>query len=137
MADTKNWASVFNVSIASVLKEGFFRRIANWFNGGVSNQQFWDKIRNELIPKITLKMGEDAVQSIENSIRPSVNTAYSFVEHSIRDIYVQCKYDCDAATKKMKELNEVGAIEDLIKGLKVKINKCSKSIAEIDSVLKS
>jgi len=137
MADTKNRASVFNVSIASVLKEGFFRRIANWFNGGVSNQQFWDKIRNELIPKITLKMGEDAVQSIENSIRPSVNTAYSFVEHSIRDIYVQCKYDCDAATKKMKELNEVGAIEDLIKGLKVKINKCSKSIAEIDSVLKS
>lgn len=137
MADTKNWASVFNVSIASVLKEGFFRKIANWFNGGVSNQQFWDKIRNDLIPKITLKMGADAVQSIESSIRPSVNTAYSFVEHSIRDIYVQCKYDCDAAIKKMKELDEVGAIEELIKGLEVKIKKCNKSIAEIDSVLKS
>ena len=137
MADTKNWASVFNVRIASVLKEGFFRRIANWFNGGVSNQQFWDKIRNELIPQITLKMGEDAVKSIEKSIRPSVNTAYSFVEHSIRDIYVQCKYDCDAAIKKMKELDEAGAIEELIKGLEVKIKKCNKSIAEIDSVLKS
>lgn len=137
MADTKNWASVFNASIASVLKEGFFGSIVNWFKGGVTDQQFWDKIRNELIPRITLKMSVDAVQNIGSSIGSSVNTAYAFVEHSIRDIYVQCKYDCDAAINKMNELDEAGAIEDLIKDLVVKIKKCRKSIAEIESVLKS
>lgn len=137
MADTKNWVSVFNTSIASVLKQGFFGNIASWFKGGVTNQEFWDKIRNELIPKITLEMGLGAVQNIEGSIRPSVNTAYSSVEHSIRDIYVQCKYDCDSAIKKMKDLDEVGAIEGLIQSFQAKIKKCSESIAEIDSVLKS
>lgn len=137
MSDTKNWVAVFYSSIASVLKEGFFSRIANWFRGGVSNQEFWNKIRNDLIPKISLRMGATALLNIEQSIRPSVNTAYSYVEHSIRDIYVQCKYDCDAAIKKMKELNEVGAIEGLISSLKAKIGKCTKSIMEIESVMRS
>lgn len=136
MADTKNWVSVFNTSVARVLKQGFFGSIASWFKGGVTNQDFWDKIRNVLIPQITLKMGLDAIQNIEDSIRPSVNTAYSSVEHSIRDIYVQCKYDCDAAIQKMKDLDEVGAIENLIQSLEAKIRKCDKSILEIDSVLK-
>ena len=136
MADTKNWVSVFNTSVARVLKQGFFCSIASWFKGGVTNQDFWDKIRNVLIPQITLKMGLDAIQNIEDSIRPSVNTAYSSVEHSIRDIYVQCKYDCDAAIQKMKDLDEVGAIENLIQSLEAKIRKCDKSILEIDSVLK-
>ena len=136
MADAKNWVSVFNTSVARVLKQGFFGSIASWFKGGVTNQDFWDKIRNVLIPQITLKMGLDAIQNIEDSIRPSVNTAYSSVEHSIRDIYVQCKYDCDAAIQKMKDLDEVGAIENLIQSLEAKIRKCDKSILEIDSVLK-
>ena len=136
MADTKNWVSVFNTSVARVLKQGFFGSIASWFKGGVTNQDFWDKIRNVLIPQITLKMGLDAIQNIEDSIRPSVNTAYSSVEHSIRDIYVQCKYDCDAAIQKMKDLDEVGAIENLIQSLEAKIRKCDKFILEIDSVLK-
>lgn len=137
MADTKNWVSVFNASISRVLKQGFFGSIASWFKGGVTNQDFWDKIRNVLIPQITLKMGLDAIQNIEDSIRPSVNTAYSSVEHSIRDIYVQCKYDCDAAIKTMNELNEVGAIENLIQSLEAKIEKCDKAISEIERVLKS
>ena len=137
MSDTKNWAAVFNASITDVLKEGFFGKIINWFKGGVSEQEFWNKIRNELIPKIALKMGGDAIKNIESFIRPSVNITYSFVEHSIRDIYVRSKYDCDAAINKMKELNEAGALEDLIKSLEAKINKCNESIQKIDHVLKS
>ena len=36
----------------------------------------------------------------------------------------------------MKDLDEVGAIENLIQSLEAKIRKCDKSILEIDSVLK-
>ena len=137
MADTKQWASVFNASISSVLKQGFFGSIASWFKGGVTNQEFWDKIRKVLIPRITLKMGLNTIENIEDLIRPSVQTAYTYVGNSIRDIYVQCKYDCNAAIQKMKDLDEVGAIENLIQSLEAKIEKCDKAISEIERVLKS
>lgn len=137
MSDTKKWASVFNTSITRVLKQGFFGSIASWFKGGVTNQEFWVKIRDVLILDITSKMGLDATQNIKDSISPSVTKAYSSVEHSIRDIYVRCKYDCDAAIRTMKELNEVGAIENLIQSLEAKIEKCDKAISEIERVLKS
>lgn len=137
MADTKNWASVFKESMPSVLKQGFFRSIANWFKGGVSSEQFWDKIRYELIPKIVLKMGVDAMQQIEKTIRPDVNTAYSHVEHTIRDIYKQCERDCGDAIKKMNELNEASKIEELIEIAHKKIDTCDEAIAQINHVLYS
>lgn len=137
MADTKNWATAFNQSISYILRQGFFEKIANWFGfGKVSNQVFWNRIRNVLIPQIIETVGSSVLQNIETSIRPSVNTAYSVVEHSIRDIYVQCKYDCDAAIKKIKELDELSAVEELIRTLEIKIDKCTESIDEIDRVLK-
>lgn len=137
MADTKNWAGVFNASIGGVMKEGFFGKIVNWFNGGVSNQKFWDKICSELIPKIVYHMAWNAMENIEKSIRPSVHTAYSYAEHSIRDRYVQCRSDCNRATWSMKELDEVGSIEKLLSSFEAKISKCDRSIAEINKVLKS
>lgn len=134
-ADTKNWESVFKERISSVLKQGVFGKIASWFKGGVSKQEFWDKIRAELLPKIHLTIGVNAIQNIDKSISRDVNVAYLAVGNSIRDLYVQCKYDCDAAIRKIKELDEEGAMEELIRSLEKKIEKCNKAIAEIDKVL--
>ncbi len=136
MSDTKNWAVAFNKSIDGVLKQGFFKRIATWFAGGVSNQEFWDKIRSALIPEIVLIMGYNAIQNVEGYIRPSVNTAYSKAKETIRDTYMDCQRDCKEAIRKMYELNEIEAIENLIAELEAKIKKCIESMASIENVLK-
>ena len=137
MADTKNWVSVFKKSIPSVLKQGFFRSIANWFRGGVSPQQFWDRIIEELIPIITSEMVKNAIKNIKDSIGTPVTSAYTKSGNVIRDIYVQCKTDCDYAINRMNELNEAGKIEELIGIVQKKIEKCSTAMARINHVLYS